>query len=282
MEEKHFVSIITPSLNQGQFIEETILSVKNQSCQNIEHIIVDGGSTDGTLDIIRKYEGTYNMRWISEQDSGQADAIEKGFKMAKGSILAWLNSDDYYLHNQVVRKVTDYFDLYRKIHVLTANGYLVNKEGIFLSPVCLKPSKVTLNGMKRADYMLQPSTFFRREVLDRVQFNKGYTYTFDWLFFLEIFKKNYNVLTANDFLSAYRLHDNHKTGLDNASRKLEIAQIARENFGLLSLQGIYTHGIYLLYRLIETLPASAQHRIKKAVTRLTQVIEAISFGRFTT
>ncbi len=91
------VSIVTPSLNQGRFIQETILSVKDQTYPNIEHIIVDGGSTDGTLDIIKKYEGTYKMRWVSEPDSGQSDAINKGWRMAKGEILAYLNSDDTYM-----------------------------------------------------------------------------------------------------------------------------------------------------------------------------------------
>ena len=78
MKDKPLVSIVTPSYNQGRFIEDTILSVKNQDYPNIEHIVVDGGSTDNTLDILKKYEGTYNMRWISEPDEGQSDAVNKG------------------------------------------------------------------------------------------------------------------------------------------------------------------------------------------------------------
>jgi len=95
--DKPLVSIVTPSYNQGRFIEDTILSVKNQDYPNIEHIIVDGGSTDNTLEILRKYEGTYNMRWISEPDGGQANAVNKGLQMAQGEWLGWQNSDDYYL-----------------------------------------------------------------------------------------------------------------------------------------------------------------------------------------
>lgn len=81
------VSIITPSYNQGLFIEETILSVKNQTYPLIEHINADGGSTDNTLDIIKKYEHTYNMQWVSEPDKGQSNAVNKGWKMAQGEIL---------------------------------------------------------------------------------------------------------------------------------------------------------------------------------------------------
>ena len=90
------VSIVTPSYNQGQFIEDTLLSVKNQDYPSIEHIIVDGGSTDNTLEILQKYEGSYSMRWVSEPDRGQSDAVNKGFRMANGEIVGWLNSDDCY------------------------------------------------------------------------------------------------------------------------------------------------------------------------------------------
>jgi len=86
------ISIITPTLNHAQYIEDTILSVKNQDYSDFEHIIIDGGSTDGTVDILKKYP---HLIWISEKDSGQSNAINKGFKMASGDILAWINSDDY-------------------------------------------------------------------------------------------------------------------------------------------------------------------------------------------
>lgn len=91
------VSIVTPCYNSAEYLEQCILSVKGQKRCNYEHIIVDGGSTDGTTDIIKKYEGTYPMRWISEKDNGMYDAIAKGFRMADGEIFAWLNSDDMYM-----------------------------------------------------------------------------------------------------------------------------------------------------------------------------------------
>ena len=90
------ISIVTPTYNSEQYLEECILSIKNQKYDNYEHIIVDGASTDRTLDIIKKYEGTYPMRWISESDEGMYDAIDKGFALATGDVFAWLNSDDFY------------------------------------------------------------------------------------------------------------------------------------------------------------------------------------------
>ena len=95
MQEPPLVTIVTPSYNQGRFIEETILSVLNQDYPSIEYIVMDGGSTDQTLDILRKYTG--RLTWYSEKDKGQSDAINKGLRLAKGEILAYLNSDDTYL-----------------------------------------------------------------------------------------------------------------------------------------------------------------------------------------
>ncbi|MBU0568827.1 glycosyltransferase [bacterium] len=90
------ISVVTPSYNQGAFIEEAILSVRDQNYPNTEHIIMDGGSMDNTLEILKRYEGTYNMLWASEPDNGLYEALNKGICMAKGDFIGWLNSDDVY------------------------------------------------------------------------------------------------------------------------------------------------------------------------------------------
>ena len=89
------ISVITPSYNQGIYIEETIQSVLNQNYPNLEYIIIDGGSSDSTVEVIKKYESKIDF-WVSEKDKGQADAINRGFAKATGDILCWLNSDDYF------------------------------------------------------------------------------------------------------------------------------------------------------------------------------------------
>ena len=91
------VSIVTPTYNSEEYLEKCIQSIMGQSHTDYEHIIVDGGSKDRTIEIIKKYENQYNMIWISEPDQGMYDAIAKGFRMATGDILCWLNSDDFYM-----------------------------------------------------------------------------------------------------------------------------------------------------------------------------------------
>jgi glycosyltransferase involved in cell wall biosynthesis len=279
LKEKPLVSIITPSYNQGEFIEDTILSIKNQDYSNIEHIIIDGGSTDNTLKILKKYKSIHNMQWISETDEGQADAIDKGIKMAKGSILAWINSDDYYLHKQVISKVVHFFELYKSIHVVTGNGYYVDKERKFLSPIVIKKDLMYLKYMKFGDFILQPSTFFKREIEEKVSIDKNYTYAFDWLFFLNIFEEKFNVLAVDDFLSAYRVHSKHKTGEDNAKRKKEVAKIIKRNFGILKLQTLYCYIVYWLYSFSEFLPNPIGRHLKNFVRRINAIMSKLTFYR---
>ncbi len=125
--EKPLVSIITPSFNQASFLEETMLSVLNQDYPNLEYLVVDGGSQDGSLEIIQKYDH-HLAWWVSEKDQGQTDAINKGFARAKGQILAWLNSDDTYLPGAVSQAVAT-LRKHPKASMVYGDANLIDQKG---------------------------------------------------------------------------------------------------------------------------------------------------------
>lgn len=179
------LSIVTPSFNQGNFILDCISSVKNQNYDNIEHIIIDGGSTDSTLDILKKISG---IKWISEPDKGPANAINKGFKLATGEILCWLNSDDYFEEN-VIGEIMSIFNSDSSIKIVIGNTNFVdiNKNLI----VETKSNEMTLDNLihKSADIIRQPSTFFDKELFWRVGgIEERYKCAFDYDIFIKLFK----------------------------------------------------------------------------------------------
>src|SRR5512136_1965980 len=121
------VTVITPSFNQAQFLEATILSVLNQDYPKLEYFVMDGGSTDGSLEIIKKYESRLTG-WVSEKDHGQTDAINKGFSRARGDILAWLNSDDTYEIN-AVREAVAYLRERPEIGLVYGDANFIDESG---------------------------------------------------------------------------------------------------------------------------------------------------------
>ena len=118
------VSIVTPSFNQVQFLEETLLSILDQDYPRLECIVVDGGSTDGSLEIIELYAARL-AHWISEADLGQADAINKGFALARGQIFAWLNSDDTYLPG-AINEAVEYLKSHPEVGMVYGNAYYID------------------------------------------------------------------------------------------------------------------------------------------------------------
>jgi len=163
--EQPLVSIITPSYNQANFLEETIRSVLDQGYPNLEYIIVDGGSTDGSLEIIQKYADRLAW-WVSEPDQGQTDAINKGFSQAKGEILAWLNSDDTYLPAAVAEAV-GYLQAHPEIGTVYGDANLIDDEGNVIGKF---PAKQTDHRRLMRGYVHVPqqATFFRAELWRKV------------------------------------------------------------------------------------------------------------------
>ena len=163
-EQLPLVSIVTPSYNKGAFIEETIMSVRKQGYPRIEHIVVDGGSTDTTLEILRKHAD--GLIWISEPDKGQSDAINKGWRMTKGEILAYLNADDTYTP-WAVDTAVKFLAEHPDVDMVYGECNIINEQGKVIGQY--PAAEYDLDKMVHGNNMIpQPTVFFRRYVLDDV------------------------------------------------------------------------------------------------------------------
>lgn len=160
------VSIVTPSYNQAQFLEETIVSVLNQDYPNIEYIIVDGGSTDGSVDIIRKY-GSQLAYWVSEPDRGQAHAINKGWSRARGDIVAYLNSDDVYAPEAITKAVQALVSN-PESGMVYSDAFVVGEYDDALQRYRALPFDIKRTIITNEGWIPQPTAFIRRSALDAV------------------------------------------------------------------------------------------------------------------
>lgn len=158
-------SIITPSFNQAPFLEATIRSILDQDDADIEYIIIDGGSTDGSIDIIRRYEDRL-AAWISEPDQGQTDAINKGFAMATGEVLAWLNSDDTYEPGAVAEAVA-YLDANPDVGLVYGDANFINENGSVIGRFNARQTDYR-RLMQGAVYVPQQAAFFRMNLWKQV------------------------------------------------------------------------------------------------------------------
>jgi len=251
-EEQPLVSIVTPSYNQGQFIEQTILSVKNQNCPNIEHIIVDGGSTDNTLEILKKYEGTYNMCWISESDEGQADAVNKGFEMANGEIIGWLNSDDVYVDRHAITSMVNVLQNSEDVDVVYGDLIFINADSVILKIQRYPPFNYRC--MLRKNYIGQPTAFFRKRIVEKHKLDISLQFAMDYEFWLRLGEK-YKFLHIDRIVAGERNHPQRKVVTHRA-------QVGKESFEVKKRYG-QTFGLqYYIGRFVDMFPSNEIGRIK--------------------
>jgi glycosyltransferase involved in cell wall biosynthesis len=246
------LTIVTPSYNQGQFLEETIDSVLSQNVPDLEYIIMDGGSTDNSVEIIRKYE-RFLAYWQSAPDDGQASAITAGFARGSGDILAWINSDDLY-EPGILAKVESLFEtrsatrlLYGDYSLLYPDGRLVQKPKIsFDFKICLHSFLM----------IPQPSSFWSRDVWEAVGgVNPKYHLAFDYDFFLRaaryLEKQPSAIVHIPEMWSRFRVHESSKSVLRQDAFNAEHQPILQQ-FGVSSgsLQHRTLHYYHLLRALV--------------------------------
>ena len=201
-----FLSIITPSYQQAAYLEQTIKSVISQIFSDYEYLVVDGGSTDGSVDIIKRYEEHINW-WVSEKDAGQADAINKGFSQAKGEVIGWINSDDFYLPGAFSR-VADAFSRSPDLGLIYGDVLAVNGEGQVFN--LMRSSDYALPDLMKFKIINQPSVFFRRHLVEKIGgLDLSYRYLLDHHLWLRIATMS-QIKYLPELLAAGRYHSQAK------------------------------------------------------------------------
>jgi len=217
------ITIVTPSFNQGAYLEQTVLSVLNQEYPNLEYIIMDGGSTDDSLKIIRRYE-QYLSYWDSNPDGGQSAALAAGFRRATGEILAWINSDDVYLPG-VLQRVGQLFRSDEQIDICYGNMNLLDKHGCIVAERRVVDYSTTLLrlGFRYGGLgIYQPASFWRRNLYEKVGgLNPSLFFCMDNDLFIRFVMGGANFKFINAPLYGFRIHPASKTGLHQNIAELE-------------------------------------------------------------
>lgn len=201
------ISVVTPSFNQGEYIEDTIRSVFAQDYPHVQHIIMDGGSNDRTAEVLNVYRTKAEV--VVGKDEGQVDAIVKGFSRARGEIVTWLNSDDVYIHKGTLSRVAELFALYPQVSVISGSTVLIDSGNNLLQVFRAFP-RFRLQQLMLYDYIRQPATFFRAAVLRTHGLDKKLDCAFDYDFWLKL-SEDFNFLMVRDIFAGIRRHDDMKT-----------------------------------------------------------------------
>lgn len=218
------VSIITPSFNQAKYLEQTIRSVLSQDHPRIEYIVMDGASTDGSVDTIEKYADKLTY-WESQKDNGQADAINKGFAHASGGIVAWLNSDDFYLPGTVSAAVK-IFDENPDVVLVYGNMLAVDENGATFNTLTYK--QLTLEDLLCFQIIGQPAVFMRRSALQKTSgLDLSFHFLLDHLLWIQIAKHG-RILHVDQTWAAARYHA-------EAKNRAKAAEFGREAFRILDV-----------------------------------------------
>jgi len=220
-------SVVTPSFNQGQFIRATIDSVLEQNIENLQYIVMDGGSSDQTVAILQEY--SQHLTFFSQRDEGTADALNRGFALCRYDFIGWLNSDDIY-YPQTLPRVLELFHQHPDVDVIYGRAHHIDEQGGVIEEY--PTSQWAFEDMINHCIISQPAAFFRREVIKRFgALDQTHKYCVDYEFWIRLAKQGAQFLYVPEIFAATRLHDSAKTVASRLECHSDINDIMVKHLG---------------------------------------------------
>jgi GT2 family glycosyltransferase len=247
--QKPRISVVTPSYNQGEFIEQTIQSVLDQNYSNLEYVIIDGGSTDNSIDIIRKYE-RHLAFWVSEADRGAADAIAKGFGRITGSIMAYLNSDDVYMPGALNAAAERFSG--SNADLVYGNAQWIDSQGSTIGE--RRQTPFNASGYLYGGFDLQqPTTFWKREIYQKVGgMDPSFHFTFDTDLFFRFIAAGARFSHIRQLMAGFRIHPTSKSSTQWARCEQELKRLRETHlrYPISSVQATLVRTVARLHRTV--------------------------------
>lgn len=270
------VTIITPSFNQARFLRATLESVSGQDYPNVEHIVLDGASTDGSVELLREWASTHSIQWTSQPDGGQADAIQQGVALARGEIIAWLNSDDTYLYPGVISDVVAEFR--RGARIVSGGGWYLNEGGRPIAAIPVEADRLAHATLRYVDWILQPATFVEAALMRQCPLDVTLHYAFDWDLFIRLTALAPAVPIYKE-LAGYRIHQSGKTVSGGARRQRELLRVVRRYHGRRSRAYLMLLPVVAGHELASMLPPRLGRKVAFVLNQLAIATLRLLNGR---
>ena len=235
------VTIVTPSLNMARFLPETIETVLSQDYGSIEYLVVDGGSTDGTLDILGHYERLGRLRYLVGKDKGPSDAADRGFREAGGEIFAWLNADDNYLPG-AVRTGVEYLLSHPEVDVVYGEGYWIDEEGNRIGRYPTLPFDPKV--LERDCFICQPAAFIRASAYRRCGLDPDINQSFDYDLWIRMAKRGFRFAAVPEYLANSRLHRGSKTIYEREDVFRASMGLLKRHYGYVPFPWVFGYAAY--------------------------------------